>query len=231
MNTIIFDESLRITYRGMEDFDLCVRRNFIFDNFKIIFPEVFKAKVEFIDGTYVGKATIIGLEPEDRRETHTFSWNFRDYKYTNDVRMLDVKEALSCDYENAKCYDFKMDGIEDYFQIDAECRIILSACDYIMNYKRDKIDKKAIGTEIIDAQTGETKKSAEATINAFVDTVTKSLKKGDKVQLVGFGSFEVRKRAARKGRNPQTKEEIKIPASKAPVFKAGKALKDLVNKK
>ena len=54
---------------------------------------------------------------------------------------------------------------------------------------------------------------------------------GDKVQLVGFGSFEVRKRAARKGRNPQTKEEIKIPASKAPVFKAGKALKDLVNKK
>ncbi len=83
----------------------------------------------------------------------------------------------------------------------------------------------------VAAQTGETKKSAEATINAFVDTVTKSLKKGDKVQLVGFGSFEVRKRAARKGRNPQTKEEIKIPASKAPVFKAGKALKELVNKK
>ena len=82
----------------------------------------------------------------------------------------------------------------------------------------------------VAAQTGETKKSAEATINAFVDTVTKSLKKGDKVQLVGFGSFEVRKRAARKGRNPQTKEEIKIPASKAPVFKAGKALKELVNK-
>ena len=83
----------------------------------------------------------------------------------------------------------------------------------------------------VAAQTGETKKSAEATINAFVDTVTKSLKKGDKVQLVGFGSFEVRKRAARKGRNPQTKEEIKIPASKAPVFKAGKALKEVVNKK
>ena len=82
----------------------------------------------------------------------------------------------------------------------------------------------------VAAQTGETKKSAEATINAFVDTVTKSLKKGDKVQLVGFGSFEVRKRAARKGRNPQTGEEIKIPASKSPVFKAGKALKDTVNK-
>ncbi len=83
----------------------------------------------------------------------------------------------------------------------------------------------------IAAKTGETKKSAEATVNAFVDVVTGALVKGDKVQLVGFGSFEVRKRAARKGRNPQTKEEIKIPASKAPVFKAGKALKDLVNKK
>ena len=81
------------------------------------------------------------------------------------------------------------------------------------------------------AKTGETKKSAEETLNAFISVVTDSLTKGDKVQLVGFGSFEVRKRAARKGRNPQTKEEIKIPASKAPVFKAGKALKDLVNKK
>jgi len=75
------------------------------------------------------------------------------------------------------------------------------------------------------------KKSAEAALNAFVDAVEGALKKGEKVQLVGFGSFEVRKRAARKGRNPQTKEEIKIPASKAPVFRAGKALKDLVNKK
>ena len=83
----------------------------------------------------------------------------------------------------------------------------------------------------IAAKTGSTKKDAEATLNAFVDVVTDSLVKGDKVQLVGFGSFEVRKRAARKGRNPQTKEEIKIPASKAPVFKAGKALKDVVNKK
>ena len=83
----------------------------------------------------------------------------------------------------------------------------------------------------IAAKTGVTKKSAEAALNAFVDAVEGALKKGEKVQLVGFGSFEVRKRAARKGRNPQTKEEIKIPASKAPVFKAGKALKDLVNKK
>ena len=83
----------------------------------------------------------------------------------------------------------------------------------------------------IAAKTGETKKSAEASVNAFVEVVSAALEKGDKVQLVGFGSFEVRKRAARKGRNPQTKEEIKIPASKAPVFKAGKALKDLVNNK
>ena len=83
----------------------------------------------------------------------------------------------------------------------------------------------------IAAKTGDTKKVAEATVNAFIDVVTEALVKGDKVQLVGFGSFEVRKRAARKGRNPQTKEEIKIPASKAPVFKAGKALKDLVNNK
>ena len=83
----------------------------------------------------------------------------------------------------------------------------------------------------IAAKTGETKKSAEAALNAFTEVITDTLVKGDKVQLVGFGSFEVRKRAARKGRNPQTKEEIKIPASKAPVFKAGKALKDLVNKK
>ena len=82
----------------------------------------------------------------------------------------------------------------------------------------------------IATKTGDTKKVAEAFVNAFVDVVTEALVEGEKVQLVGFGSFEVRKRAARKGRNPQTKEEIKIPASKAPVFKAGKALKDLVNK-
>ena len=65
----------------------------------------------------------------------------------------------------------------------------------------------------VAAKTGETKKNAEASLDAFVDVITESLIKGDKVQLVGFGSFEVRKRAARKGRNPQTKEDIKIPAS------------------
>ena len=76
-----------------------------------------------------------------------------------------------------------------------------------------------------------TKKAAETALDAFVTSVEGALKNGEKVQLVGFGTFEVRQRAARKGRNPQTKAEIKIPASKAPVFKAGKALKDLVNKK
>ena len=76
-----------------------------------------------------------------------------------------------------------------------------------------------------------TKKAAETALEAFVTSVQEALKNGEKVQLVGFGTFEVRQRAARKGRNPQTKEEIKIPASKAPVFKAGKALKDLVNNK
>ncbi len=72
------------------------------------------------------------------------------------------------------------------------------------------------------------KKVAEDTLNAFVDTVSAQLKKDDKVQLVGFGSFEVAKRAARKGINPQTKKEIKIPATKVPKFKAGKALRDTV---
>ena len=74
------------------------------------------------------------------------------------------------------------------------------------------------------------KKDAEAALNAFVSSVEGTLAKGDKVTLVGFGSFEVRTRAARKGHNPQTKAEIKIPACKAPAFKAGKALKDIVNK-
>ena len=73
------------------------------------------------------------------------------------------------------------------------------------------------------------KKDAEAALKAFTDVVTEELKKGEKIQLVGFGTFEVSERAARTGRNPQTGEEMTIPASKAPKFKAGKALKDLVN--
>ena len=73
------------------------------------------------------------------------------------------------------------------------------------------------------------KKDAEAAITATIDAITEALHQGEKVQLVGFDSFEVKNRAERMGRNPQTKEPIPIPASKAPVFKAGKALKDAVS--
>jgi len=74
------------------------------------------------------------------------------------------------------------------------------------------------------------KKDAEAAINATVEAIAEALSQQEKVQLVGFGSFEVKARAARVGRNPKTKEAIQIPASKTPVFKAGKALKDAVAK-
>lgn len=87
-------------------------------------------------------------------------------------------------------------------------------------------------SELITAlseKTGTSKKVAEESLNAFVEIVTEELKNNGKVQLVGFGTFETRKRAARKGRNPQTKEEIKIPAATVPAFKAGKVLKDIVN--
>ena len=72
------------------------------------------------------------------------------------------------------------------------------------------------------------KKDAEAAVTAAIDAITAALSQDEKVQLVGFGSFEVKARAERVGRNPKTKEAIKIPASKTPVFKAGKALKDAV---
>ena len=78
-------------------------------------------------------------------------------------------------------------------------------------------------------QAGLSKKDAEAALKAFTDVVSDELKNGGKVQLVGFGTFEVSERAAREGRNPQSGEVMKIAASKSPKFKAGKALKDLVN--
>ena len=74
------------------------------------------------------------------------------------------------------------------------------------------------------------KKDADKAVAAFIDAVTDSLAKGDKVQLVGFGTFEVRERAERTGRNPKTKESITIAASKTPAFKAGKAFKDAIDK-
>ncbi len=80
-------------------------------------------------------------------------------------------------------------------------------------------------------QTKLTKKDAEAAVNAVVESIEGALKAGDKVQLIGFGTFEVRERKERQGRNPRNPGEvIKIPASKAPVFKAGKSLKEAVNK-
>ena len=85
-------------------------------------------------------------------------------------------------------------------------------------------------TAALAANAGLSKKDAEKALNAVVDVVTETLSKGDKVQVVGFGSFEVKERPARTARNPRTGEEIEIGASKAPVFKAGKALKDTVNK-
>ena len=87
--------------------------------------------------------------------------------------------------------------------------------------------------ELINAvaeKAGLSKKDTETVVNATIDVIAGTLADGDKVQLVGFGAFEVKSRAERTGRNPKTKEEIKIPASQVPVFKPGKALKDTVSK-
>jgi DNA-binding protein HU-beta len=83
---------------------------------------------------------------------------------------------------------------------------------------------------VIAAKTGKTKGAASVIIDAILDAIKAALKKGDKVTLVGFGTFEIAKRAARMGVNPRTRQKIKIKASKSPRFKAGKALKDAVNK-
>ncbi|HWO95021.1 HU family DNA-binding protein [Bacillus songklensis] len=87
--------------------------------------------------------------------------------------------------------------------------------------KTDLINAVAEASEL-------SKKDATKAVDAVFDTILDALKDGDKVQLIGFGNFEVRERAARKGRNPQTGDEIEIPASKVPAFKPGKALKDAV---
>ena len=92
------------------------------------------------------------------------------------------------------------------------------------------MNKAELVTAIAE-KTGVTKKDADAMLKAFVDTIEEELVKGEKVQLIGFGTFEIRERKERSGRNPQKPEEVvTIPASKAPVFKAGKAFKDSVNK-
>ncbi|WP_422448460.1 HU family DNA-binding protein [Thermoanaerobacterium sp. DL9XJH110] len=89
---------------------------------------------------------------------------------------------------------------------------------------------KADLISIMAEKSGLTKKDTEKALNAFVETVEEALAKRDKVQLVGFGTFEVRERSSRKGRNPQTGEEIDIPAASIPAFKPGKALRDNINK-
>ncbi|MCC5889125.1 MAG: HU family DNA-binding protein [Alkalibacterium sp.] len=90
-----------------------------------------------------------------------------------------------------------------------------------MANKAELIEKVAASADL-------TKKDATAAVEAVFETIKETLAEGEKVQVIGFGNFEVRDRAARKGRNPQTGEEIQIPASKVPAFKAGKALKDAV---
>ncbi len=88
-------------------------------------------------------------------------------------------------------------------------------------------------TELVDSmaeKSGLTKKDSEKALSALIESVEEALVSNDKVQLIGFGSFEVKQRAARKGRNPQTMEEIDIPESKVPAFKAGKDLRDMLNK-
>jgi len=92
------------------------------------------------------------------------------------------------------------------------------------------LTKKELADEVAK-KTGLTKKDAEAAVDATLGGITATLKKGQKVQLVGFGTFEVRKRKARTGVNPQSGAKIKIPAGKAPAFRAGKALKDAISKK
>ena len=82
----------------------------------------------------------------------------------------------------------------------------------------------------VAVKTGLSKKDTEKAVNGALDTITLSLEKGEKVQLVGFGVFDVKERGVRMGRNPKTKEEIEIPASRVPQFKAGKALKEAVDK-
>lgn len=87
---------------------------------------------------------------------------------------------------------------------------------------------KAELVAMIASKSNLTKKDSESALNAFIESVTETMKKGDKISLVGFGTFETRKRAARTGVNPRTKETIKIPATTVPAFKAGKALKENV---
>ena len=104
-----------------------------------------------------------------------------------------------------------------------------TAVQAVIAFRRNLIMNKTELVAAVAEQAGLSKKDAEAAVKAFTDVVAEALKAGDKIQLVGFGTFEVSERAAREGRNPRTGETMIIEASKTPKFKAGKALKDLVN--
>nr|WP_156212461.1 MULTISPECIES: HU family DNA-binding protein [Clostridium] len=99
-----------------------------------------------------------------------------------------------------------------------------------MDFKEDVIVNKAELITSMAEKSKLTKKDAELALKSFIESVEEALENGEKVQLVGFGTFETRERAAREGRNPRTKEVINIPATTVPVFKAGKEFKDKVNK-
>lgn len=104
-----------------------------------------------------------------------------------------------------------------------------TAVQAVIAFRRNLIMNKTELVAAVAEQAGLSKKDAEAAVKAFTDVVAEALKAGDKIQLVGFGTFEVSERAAREGRNPQTGEAMQIAASKSPKFKAGKALKDALN--
>ena len=104
-----------------------------------------------------------------------------------------------------------------------------TAVQAVIAFRRNLIMNKTELVAAVAEQAGLSKKDSEAAVKAFTDVVAEALKAGDKIQLVGFGTFEVSERAAREGRNPRTGETMTIEASKTPKFKAGKALKDLVN--
>ena len=108
---------------------------------------------------------------------------------------------------------------------------IIHSCSYFNKNTRIRRENTMNKTELIAVMaetSGLSKKDCDAALAAFITTVETALKSGEKVQLIGFGSFEVKERAARTGRNPRTKETVEIPASKAPVFKAGQAFKDAI---
>lgn len=110
--------------------------------------------------------------------------------------------------------------------------VIIALFDYRIKFDVWRLLNLMNKTDLVSKmseKSGLSKKDCEVALGAFIDSITEALQAGDKVQMIGFGTFEVRERAARTGRSPQTGESIDIPASRLPVFKAGKSLKDCVN--